>query len=124
MAKILGYDKVYVTEYKTTCPKCGAVILFSEDEVEHTYKHHLKCGDEYDYTTATCPNCSNKLNFDKTKCAVKSEVSPKTEGQTLPMYDMSDKLHVFNKPSNCSGVCHRCQARCLARTEPFDERSF
>lgn len=119
MAKILGYDKVYVTEYKTTCPKCGAVILFSEDEVEHTYKHHLKCGDEYDCTTATCPNCRNKLSFDKIECAVKSEVSPKTEGQIL-----SDKLHVLSKPSNCSGVCRRCQARCLARIEPFDERSF
>ena len=37
MAKVIGYDKSILTQYKKTCKKCGAIIVFKEDDVESEY---------------------------------------------------------------------------------------
>lgn len=68
MAEVIGFEKIYKTRYKVTCGKCGAIILFDEKEVRNEYQYN-----EYAFSTAECPNCGERLSFDKHKVKTTKE---------------------------------------------------
>lgn len=62
MAKVIEFKKLFKKNYKVTCGKCGAIILFEENEIHDNFQYN-----EYCFSTAVCPNCSDKISFDKHK---------------------------------------------------------
>lgn len=102
MAEIIGYDKKIIKKYKGVCPKCGAIIIFNENEIHNQYQYN-----EYAYSTGTCPGCGyDGVTLDKYK----------------DKYDESEEF--FGWPtniSNCKKNCKKCQARCLYRKEKYEE---
>lgn len=65
MAKIIGYNPHIKKQYKATCQKCGAIIIFDEDEVKDNYQYN-----EYCFSFAPCPNCKENVSFDKNKSRI------------------------------------------------------
>lgn len=60
MAKIIGYKPTAKKQYKAICEKCGAIIVFDEEEVKDNYQYN-----EYCFSSGTCPNCKASVSFDK-----------------------------------------------------------
>ena len=102
MAKIIGYDKSIVTQYKKTCKKCGAIIVFKEDDVETEYSGP-KDKQRTDY--GICPNCSNRVDLDLEK---DKYIEPNLE----------NPFSGWPSFANCSRNCKYCYAKCLWRKEP------
>lgn len=104
MAKVIGYDKSILTQYKKTCKKCGAIIVFKEDDVETEYSSSgqgVKCRKDY----GICPNCSNRVELDLEKDKY-VEQTPENPFSGWPTF------------TNCSRNCKYCYAKCLWRKEP------
>ena len=102
MAKVIGYDKSVLTRYMKTCKKCGAIIVFKEDDVETEYrgpenKQRIDFG--------ICPNCSNRVELDLEKDKY-IEQNPENQFSIWPDF------------SNCIKDCKYCFAKCLWRKEP------
>ena len=71
MAKVIGRKYPIKKHYKATCEKCGAIIVFDEDEVKDDYQYN-----EYCSTTGICPLCGDKVSFNKNSARItKSERS-------------------------------------------------
>ena len=102
MAKVIGYDKSVLTQYKKTCKKCGAIIVFKEDDVETEYS-----GPEHKQRTdfGICPNCSNRVELDLEKDKY-IEQTPENPFSGWPSI------------IGCSRNCKYCYAKCLWRKEP------
>ena len=102
MAKIIGYDKSVLTQYKKTCKKCGAIIVFKEDDIETEYSGP-KDNQRTDF--GICPNCSNRVELDLEKDKY-VEQPPENPFSGWPSI------------ANCSRNCKYCFAKCLFRKEP------
>ena len=103
MAKVIGYDKSVLTQYKKTCKKCGAIIVFKEEDVvEADYSEQgVKCRKVY----GICPNCSSIVDIDLEKDKY-VEQTPENPFSGWPTF------------TNCSRNCKYCYAKCLWRKEP------
>ena len=102
MAKVIGYDKSILTQYKKTCKKCGAIIVFKEDDVETEYSGPK---DKQRTDFGICPNCSNRVELDLEKDKY-VEQPPENPFSGWPSI------------TNCSRNCKYCFAKCLFRKEP------
>ena len=102
MAKVIGYDKSILTQYKKTCKKCGAIIVFKEDDVETEYT-----GPENNQRTdyGICPNCSNRVELD-------------LEKDKYVEQPLENPFSGWPSITNCSRNCKYCFAKCLFRKEP------
>lgn len=66
MAKVIGHKQIVKKRYKATCEHCGAVILFEDEETKEEMQYN-----EYCFSTGQCPECGNKVHFNKYKARVK-----------------------------------------------------
>lgn len=68
MAKILGHKEIKKKQYYDTCEKCGAIVVFDESEIKDEYQYN-----EYCFSHGTCPECGEKVYFNKYHSRYKGE---------------------------------------------------
>lgn len=103
MAEIIGYDKKVIRKYKGICPKCGAIIIFEENELSDQFQYN-----EYCYSKGTCPGCGYQgVSLDKNN----------------DQYETMTEFYGWPDSTNCKRNCAKCQARCLFRKEEYSEIS-
>lgn len=100
MARIIGY--VNKKKYKTICSKCGAIVVFEEDELTRNGSD----GNFYSIGRGRCPGCESEVVVDLLYDVYEESKEPFQE---------------WPKISNCIGDCEHCSGRCLYRRNPFQE---
>lgn len=97
MGRIIGYaDK---NKYKHVCSKCGAIVVFEEDEL--VFRNGF---DGNFYGIGRCPNCESGVNID-----LQNDVYDESGGS----------LQEWPKISNCIRDCKHCPGKCLYRREEY-----
>lgn len=117
MAQIIGYNKVLSKKYKGHCPKCGAIIVFDEDELHDKYQENYPNFQHKDhhYSEGTCPGCGfSDVRVNKNKDEYMDE--EKLEENLFSL------LHGWPHSSNCKRNCAKCDNRCLYRKEQRSEQ--
>lgn len=130
MGKIIGFEKLYKTQYKATCKNCGAIILFDENEIKDEYQYN-----DYCFSSAKCPSCNSTVSFNKNENAYKEECTNQEYIDRYSQTNMDDILNdIYSSVdsiissttdingwptniTNCIRNCKECFGKCLYRKE-------